>query len=100
MLDDFTIHVGDVERSIGPIGELDRPKPKVLRRDELNFLFAGRTFRDQRDTIWIKPFSMNQIAADIRDEGVALIFRREGVSAIDRNAGGGSEVAGGSATAF
>src|SRR5215471_18139228 len=35
MLDDSTIHVGDVERSVRRIRQVDRPKSLVGRRQEL-----------------------------------------------------------------
>src|SRR6267378_1432048 len=43
VLDDFAIHVDDIERSIRRVCKLNRAKPGVSRGDKLDVFFAGAT---------------------------------------------------------
>ena len=99
MLDHFAIHVGDVERAVGSIGEGNRPEPEIARGEEFGFWFVLSALGFEGDTVRAKFFAVYQIAADISDESISLCFAPECGAAIDGDATGAGEVARGTSAA-
>src|SRR6185503_17499707 len=79
---------------------LHRPKPKVLRGDEFGLLLVGRALGDESDSIRIQFLVMNEVAADIGDERVAMHVFGKSVAAIDGDAGRRSKITGSAPPAF
>ena len=84
------IHVRDVQRAVGRIGEVDGAEALVGRREEfsaLSYAFRARS---------VVPSSLTMIAADevggrLRDEHVAIELRRQPVAAIHQRRADGGE---------
>ena len=100
MLDDFAIHVGNVERAVRRVGHLHRTEPVVPAREKLDLLFVLRPLRYQPDAVGKKLLAMDQIASAVRHEGVPVEILRERIAAVDRDAGRAAEIAGGPAAAL
>src|SRR5689334_5810218 len=78
-----------MQRAVGSVVEIDRPKPVVGRRNKLSF-FVG-SFGRKGDSLRRESLAVDQIAGDFGDEGVAIVFRRISSAAIDGDAAGRSE---------
>ena len=100
VLDDLAIHVEDVKRPIGGVGELDGPEPCVLRRDEFHARLVRRTRRDRLDPRHVDLFVVNEVSSGIADERVADELRGEGVAPVDRPPRRTGEIAGRAAASF
>src|SRR5260221_1718305 len=100
MLDYFAIHVGNIERAVGCVGQLHRTKPKIGRGQELHFLLIRWPFGQEGDAVSAHLLSVHQVAAAIGDEGVSEVFLRPTVSAKNSDAGGGSEIPRGPPASF
>ncbi|MBA4105299.1 MAG: hypothetical protein C0485_06040 [Pirellula sp.] len=100
MLNHLAVHIEDVEVAVGPVGELNRPKPDVLRSDELPL--RRRTAGDQSDVggVRLHRLAMDQIAANVADEGVAAILGWPSVASVNRHAGGARKIPRGAAAPF
>ena len=93
MLDRLAVHVEDQERAVGRVGEVDGTEPVVGRREELDLLVGAS--RQELSAVLGNDLAMDEVAANIADEGVAQVFGRECVAAIDGDAGRRGEEAGG-----
>src|SRR6266446_7226227 len=100
MFDDFAVHIGNVKRAVGRVGQLHRTKPKIRRGQELHFLLIRRTFSQEGDAVSAHLLSVYQVATAIGDEGVSEVFFRPAVSAKNSDAGRGSEIPRGPPTPF
>src|SRR5258706_6046969 len=100
MLDDFAVHIDDVQCAVGRIGKLHRAKPGIFGGDELDRLLIGRALRFQAHAVGNKNFSMDEVAASITEEGIIEKLRWKRVAAVDRGAGGPGEITGRTASAF
>ena len=92
MFDHFAIHVGDVERAVGRVGELHGAKPVVRGRDEFDFLLVGRPLGLQFHAIALDLFPMDQITAAVCDESVTDKLFGPRVSAVNGDARGPREI--------
>src|SRR6266571_6833340 len=61
VLDDFSIHINDVERAVRAVGELDRAKPCIGGADKLNPIFARATLGFEIHAIRNQDLAMNKI---------------------------------------
>src|SRR5688572_28224762 len=94
MLDHLSIHVSDVECAIRRISERDRAEPQVARGKELRSLFVRSALSSECDTVRTKFFAMDQVAADIGDERIALEILPQRRSAVDRDPTGAGKISG------
>jgi hypothetical protein len=63
MLDNFSVHIGDVKRPIRPVAKLHGPKPNIGGGQELRLLI--HPMAQVRHTIWLQLLAMQQIAPHI-----------------------------------
>ena len=88
VLDDFAIHVADMEAAVGGVGEVDHANPGVATCGELEALFIGRTFPREVDAIGGRRdhLTVDELSAGVAREAVVLEGRTVGIAAIDRRA--------------
>src|SRR5690606_10694920 len=98
VLNGFAVHVQHHQVAVGHVVELHGPEPDVGRPNELRIRIGA--IGHQLDTVRRQRLAVNQVAAHIGDEGVAVVFGGPGITAVDGDAGGAGEVAGGRAAAF
>src|SRR5262245_26342438 len=98
VLDDLAVHVEDVERAVGGVGELDGTEPDVAGGDEFGFFVDAAA--DEADAVGFETLAVDQVAADIADDRYALPLAGPGVAAIDSRARSAGEIAGSAAAAF
>ncbi len=72
MLDGFAIHVADVERAIGAVGEVDGAAPIVGRGEEFQIVVSA--FRGEGDVGFNEDVVMDEVAGRFAGEGIAAIF--------------------------
>ncbi len=82
--DDFAVHVHDIQRAIRRVGHIHRAKPCVLGSEKLHLLFVGGPLGGGGRSGVGDLLVMHNVLRGIGDKGVADIFARPGVAAIDR----------------
>ena len=102
VLDDFAVHVADMEAAVGSIGKVHHAHPGVLACGKLKTVFIRRAFADEVDAVFsiTNDFAMNELAAGITGEAVVHKLRAIGIAAINGGAGGAGEVAAHTTAAF
>src|SRR4051812_46262144 len=100
MLDHLAIHIRYVQSTVGRVCKLHRAKPQVPGSDELKFLFIGRAFGHQRQSVGIKFFAMDQVASHVGDKRIPEKLSRKSITAINRNARRRCEIARRATAAF
>ena len=75
VLDRLAVHVEDQQRAVGRVGEVDRPEPVVGRGQELDLRVGPR--REVTRAVDRQDLAVDEVAADVADEGVAAVFRRD-----------------------
>src|SRR5262245_20335100 len=100
MLDNFPIHIDDVEIAVGCIRKGDRAKPIVSRDEEFAPLFVRGAFRFPAHTISTEFFPMNEVAAAVRNKRITVKLFGPRVAPVNRDARRASEVAGRTTAAF
>src|SRR5437588_12986471 len=100
MLDDLAIHIGDIKRAVGRVGQLHGTEPKIGGSEEFNLLFIRWTLRHQSNAIRPHLFSMHEVAPAISDKCIPEVLLRPTVAAEDSDTGSGSEIARRAAAAF
>jgi len=98
MLEQLAIHVGQVERPVGRLGELDRAEPDLVGGKELAIGF--RPVRGESDAARLKPHTVDQIARPLANERIAVKGCRKGVALVDRHPARRREIAGRRTAAF
>ena len=92
MLDDFAVHVADVEAAVGGVDEIDGAAPEVVAGAEVFCAIDLHGF--EGDAVGDELHAVEEIAGDIGDEGEVAVFGRVGIAAIDGDAGRGGDDAG------
>ena len=85
MLDDAVIHVGDVERPVGPDTAVDRPEPLVGRRQEL--LFIGIEASGSQVGTAFELQAADEMTARFRNEDIAVGIGGELMPVVEAGAG-------------
>ena len=93
VLDDFAIHVADVEGAVGGVGKIHDADPRVGAGGEFEVLFVGRTATDEAHAIGVDFFAMDQLAAGIAGEGVIDEVVAVGIATENGRACGAGEIA-------
>ena len=75
MLDDLTIHIGDVHRALRPLGQEDRPEPVVARGEKFASLIERRG--DEGRAFGREPIGVDEITRRIARKDGRGTFRRE-----------------------
>ena len=86
MFNGFTIHVGNIKRSVRSIGKLDGTEPVIGGSQKFVIVFIDGSGGHRLDPLVIDEFSMHQITARIPNKYIAMKFFREGISPINRGA--------------
>ncbi len=92
MLDRLAVHVQDGERAVRRVREVHRPEPVVARGQEFDTRIGPGRLEDR--AVLGERLAVDQVAADVADEGVAVVLRRVGGAPVDRDARGRREEAG------
>src|SRR4051794_39775871 len=100
MLDHLAIHIGYVQSTVRRVCKLHRAKPQVPGSDKLKFLFIGRAFGHQRQSVGIKFFAMDQVASHVGDKRIPEKLGRKSIASINRNARRRCEIARRTTAAF
>src|ERR1043166_533780 len=100
VLDDFAIHVNDVECAIRRVGKLHRTKPGIAGSGKFDFFLVGRPLRLQTHAIRNQDFAMDEVPAGISDKCVVEELSRIRVAAVNRRARGAGEVTRSAPAAF
>ena len=82
VLDDAAIQIGDVERAVGRIGQIDRPEALVGGGEELSARVG--LARGQALAAVLEDEARHEVRRRFGDEHVAVELRRQTVAAIDR----------------
>ena len=90
MLDHGTVHVDDIQGTIGAVGEIDGAKPFIAGCQKLNFLTA----RSRREgcAIGLQHIAVYHIAGRFAGETIAAKLLGQQIAAINRHAAGGGEL--------
>ena len=89
VLDDPAIHVDDVERAVGRVGEKDRPETLVGRGEELAAFV--RLARPQRRAVVGQDDAADEVGGRLGDEDVPVQIGRQPIAAIDERGADGRE---------
>ena len=81
LLDDAAVHVDDVERAVGRVGEPHRPEALVRGGEELPFLVGLPC--PQSPSVILDHDPADQVGGRIDDEHVAVQLRGQTVAAVD-----------------
>src|SRR4051812_9543974 len=89
MLDDLSIDVGHVKRSVRTGGEEHWAKPIVATAQKLAFL--PHALGGEARANWFEPVVMNEIAGRVAGKCMAVIVIRQAVGPIDMDGASGCE---------
>ena len=100
VLDDFAIHVANMEGAVGGVGKIHDADPRVGAGGELEVLFVGGTAADEAHAVGVDFFAMDQLAAGIAAEGVIDEVVAVGIATENGRARGAGEIAADATTAL
>ena len=100
VLDDFAIHVADVEGAVGGVGEIHDAHPSIGAGGEFVALLVGGATADETGAVGVDFFPVHELAAGVAREGVVHELVAVGIAAKDGGAGGAGEVAAHAAAAL
>jgi hypothetical protein len=92
VLDDLAIHVADVERAVGGVGEIHDAHPRIGAGGEFVALLVGGAAADKAHAVGGDFFAVHELAAGVAREGVVHEIVAIGIAAKDGGAGGAGEV--------
>src|SRR5690606_29233426 len=70
VLNESSVHVGDIQRTVRPLGQVDGPEALVSGGEE--FLAGMRIFGADVQAVFHQHISLNQVARRLAYEGVAI----------------------------
>jgi hypothetical protein len=86
VLDHLAADVQHVQRAVRGVGELRGAEPDVLGREEL--LPLVHPLGPEQDAAGrLEHLAVDEVRADVADERLAAVLGREGVAAVDGDAG-------------
>src|SRR4030095_1196024 len=95
----LAIHIREPKITVGRISKGHRSEPIVRAGNEFAFLLACRAF-SHPEQIAAQFLVMNEIAAAVVDECIAIELRGPGIAPIDSHAAGAREVSARTPAAF
>ena len=90
MLEDPAIHVDDVERAVGRIGQIHGPEALVGRGQELPLVV--RLSRAQRASVVAQDDAADEIGGRLGDEDISVEIRRQPIAAVHERRADGREL--------
>ena len=98
VFDYLAVHIQHPEAAVRSVGELDGPEPDVGRSQKLALLV--HPVGPKAHPLRLKHLAMHDVGAHIAHERLAAVARVPGVTAVDGDSRGRSEVSGRAASAF
>jgi hypothetical protein len=85
MLDRLAVHVADVQRAVGRLGQARGSKPVVRGGEELAAPELFRPTSGKNRPARLEQFPVDEVASDVPDERVAAVLGRKRVTPVDED---------------